>query len=498
MEDLFRQWAKEPAIKKTRIAANGSNRQYYRLEGERYACVAAVNNDVRENEAFFYFADLLRKHHVLVPKVYAVSKDRTIYLQEDLGNNTLFAYLQSKAASGIDTSDETIAYYKRVLTDLLKIQQVSKSYTVNYSLAYPRPAMDRQALQWDFNYFKYNFLKLLHIPFDEQLLEDDFQQLEDYLLKDDNSFLVYRDFQSRNIMLTPSGKLFYIDFQGARQGSPFYDVASLLYSSKSNLTTSQRNILLEYYLDGFLHRFPHAGDNPSDASEATGKAGRPSRVARRENLRNRYHMWVIARMLQTMGTYGYRGIYEGKDYFLRSIPLVLHNLKQVLSGHPLPLALPELQKTWNCLFRLPEYQYYENGLTVRVFSFSYRKGLPQDKSGNGGGYVFDCRSLPNPGRYPMYLSRTGCDDDVVDFFNADDHLPSMQNYLNHAYDMVDHHVEYFLQRKFTNLMVNFGCTGGRHRSVYCAEQMAVHLRERFPDVRVVLRHLEHPELNRYE
>lgn len=462
-------------------------------------CVAAVNGDVRENEAFFYYANLLRRHRIPVPKVYAISGDRTTYLQEDLGNNTLFAFLQSRAASGVDVTEETLAYYKTVLADLLKMQRMSKKAAIDYSKAYPRPAMDRQALQWDFNYFKYDFLKLLHVPFDEQLLEDDFHRLEDYLLKGDNDFWVYRDLQSRNIMLTPAGKLCYIDFQGARQGSPFYDVASLLFSSRSNLSRQQRDILLDCYLEGFMKHFPDAGNEtaPED-KKRNAQPQKRTKTIRKENLQRRFYTWVIARMLQTMGAYGYRGIYEGKDYFLRGIPLILHNLMQVLQDHPLPVWLPELQKVWDFLFALPEFQYVENGLTIRIFSFSYRRGLPQDKSGNGGGYVFDCRSLPNPGRSPNYLSQTGCDDDVIAFFNAAEHKPEMQDYLRQACDMVDHHVERFLQRRFSNLMVNFGCTGGRHRSVYCAEQMAAHLRQRFPDVRVVLRHLEHPELNHYE
>ncbi|MDY5969167.1 MAG: RNase adapter RapZ [Bacteroidales bacterium] len=466
LEQLFRQWAGEAVERKALLAANGSNRQYWRLESQTRHCVATVAGDVRENEAFFYFAKELKARGVRVPEVYAISQGRTTYLQQDLGDATVYSYLQSKKNLGIDVDREAGELYRRAMDDLLEMQDMARD--VDFMHSYPRPDMDRQSFQWDLNYFKYDFLKLLHTPFDEEFLEKDFGKLIDYLLEGDNRFFLHRDFQTRNIMLEPaSGDLYYIDFQGCRRGSPFYDVASLLYSSRCELDYDQREALLEYFLDKFTSRHNIA-------------------TRSRKVMRHRYYSYVLVRMLQAMGAYGYRGIFERKDYFLRAIPMAMDTLRHVREKHPLPLQLPELDRVLDRILAMPEFIRDEEKLTVRIFSFSYKKGTPADKSGNGGGYAFDCRALPNPGRYEQYKELCGKDMPVIQFLESH---AEINEFFGHAASLVEQSVDNYVARGFSSLMVCFGCTGGRHRSVYFAERMASRLRGR-RDIRVVLKHCE--------
>ena len=462
METLFETWAGEPCIKKTPISANGSNRQYFRMTSENKRCIGSYNADVRENEAFFYFADQLRERGIRVPEIYAISADRTRYLQQDLGDTTIYSYISSKRANNIDVTEDIINLYTRALDDLINIQTLARD--VDFSYSYPRPSFDRQSLQWDLNYFKYYFLRMANIPFDEQKLEDDYSRFIDYLLDEDCSYFLYRDFQGRNIMIGPDKELYYIDFQGARQGAAQYDVAALLYSAKSEIPQEIRDRLLQYYIDKLSQTV----------------------AIDKERFAEKFHGYVLARMMQAMGAYGYRGFFEKKEYFLRSIPLAVANLRNVIREHPLSLELPELNKVWENIAYNDFFQPHDDRLNVRIFSFSYKKGIPVDKSGNGGGFVFDCRALPNPGRYDEYKQLTGLDQPVIEFLESKEEIT---DFLNHVTAIIDHSVEDYTSRGFFNLMVNFGCTGGQHRSVYCAEQLAKHIREKY-DCRVVLRHLE--------
>ena len=377
-----------------------------------------------------------------------------------------------------------LALYKQALADLHAIQVAGRD--LDFSVAYPRPAFDRRSILWDLNYFKYYFLKLQHIPFDEELLEDDFQHLADLLLAADTDYFLYRDFNPRNIMIASSCQplpatghrlpaLYYIDYQGGRRGAAQYDVASLLYSAKSDLPQAIRNELLQHYVS--LHGDPHFMD----------------------------HFWhyLLVRILQTLGAYGYRGLYERKPYFIESIPLALNNLRRLVEDHPDLLAdLPELQSIVGNLELvvksddLGDRSYgagVENAttlnsqLTVSVMSFSFKQGLPEDHSGNGGGHIFDCRALPNPGRYPEYKAYTGQDAPVIEFLRDKEPVAI---FLDHALAIVSQSVDKYLERHFSHLSVAFGCTGGQHRSVYCAEQLAAALRSRYPDVNVVLHHRE--------
>lgn len=460
---LYEEWAESEAEEVLALAVNGSNRRYWRMTGGGRSCIAAWNDDVRENEAFFYYSRALRERGVRVPEVYAVADDRRHYLQQDLGDMTLYAYLYDKRRQGGGFDAEMLALYRRVLDDLAAMQVAGRD--LDFGMAYPRSDFDAQSIQWDLNYFKYYFLKLLHIPFDEELLERDFRTLTQYLLGADCGFFLYRDFQSRNIMLV-EGDPYYIDFQGGRRGAAQYDVASLLYSAKSDLPEVVRQELLRHYMDCLAAR------TPLDRADFEG----------------RFYAYVLVRIMQAMGAYGYRGHFERKDYFLASIPLAVANMRMVAEGHPLPIEVPHLQQVWRAVAESQAGAAAPTvaGLVVTVSSFSYKKGLPQDPSGNGGGYVFDCRALPNPGRYPEYRAYTGMDRPVVEFLEGDE---AVERFLAAAEEMVGPSIKRYLERNFTSLTVSFGCTGGQHRSVYCAERLSKWISENF-DCEVVTKHRE--------
>lgn len=461
---LFNEWAGEPVVELMALSANGSNRKYWRAIGTNHRCIAAYNDDVRENEAFFYYSQTLLSKGIHVPEVYHVSPDRRCYLQEDLGNTTLYDFAYDKRRLGGGFDSELLNIYKRVLDDLSEIQVAGRD--MDFSYAYPRSDFDAQSIQWDLNYFKYYFLKLRYIPFDEQLLEQDYKTLIEYLLSADCGFFLYRDFQSRNIMLK-EGTPYYIDFQGGRRGAAQYDVASLLYSAKSDIPDVIRKELLDHYIICLSKRYP----------------------IDKKQFKQHFFAYVLIRIMQAMGAYGYRGYFERKEYFANSIPLAINNLRHILESYTLPIEIPHLQKVWQAIVdselaqsKIPE----SSWLTIKIYSFSYKKGIPSDSSGNGGGYVFDCRALPNPGRYPEYKCYTGKDSPVIDFFKDD---TEMEAFLKGVQQLIGPSITKYLQRNFTSLMVSFGCTGGQHRSVYCAERTAKWISENF-DCQVVIKHVE--------
>ena len=466
MEKLFEKWANEPIVEKNEISAHGSARRYFRLKGRSHVCVAAVNDDVRENEAFFYYSDFFRKKGVKVPEVYAVSADRKTYLQQDLGNQTLYDLLVAKRTAGQGFDKDAELLYHKVIDGLVAMQDCGKD--MDFSYAYPREAFDRQSMLWDLNYFKYDFLKLAHVPFDEQLLENDFQRFADELEACGLSHFLYRDFQSRNMMLC-DGEVYFIDYQGGRKGAPYYDLASLLYDAKAEIPDDARERLADYYY------------------HVSGLDKKQSRDAFLSALRK----FTLLRIMQAMGAYGYRGLYEGKEHFVKSIKPALVNLGNILNHSTLLDGYPEMLRVLQSLQQSDELKTIvaEKSapvLTVTVNSFSFKRGLPYDKSGNGGGFVFDCRALPNPGRYPQYQCYTGKDQPVIDFLQRE---PEVEVFIERAAEMVLSSVRHYVQRGFANLQVNFGCTGGQHRSVYCAEQTAKKIAER-GICKVVVHHLE--------
>ena len=461
---LFEQHFNEKAEIVSMLPASGSYREYCRLKNKNRSVIGAFNADLKENAAFLSFTSHLKKNDIPVPEVYAVSNDLKKYLLEDLGDTTLFGFLSDiREKEGF--SEQIISEYKKVLKLLPKIQVVAGK-NIDYSVCYPRAAFDKTSMMWDLNYFKYYFLKLAQAQFDEQALEDDFQAFSDYLLTADSNYFLYRDFQSRNVMLK-DGKVYFIDYQGGRRGALQYDVASLLYDGKADIPQSIRKQLFDLYVSELKKYIP----------------------VNESNFESYYKGFVLIRIMQAMGAYGFRGFYEKKEHFLKSIPFALKNLEYLLSEINLPVVLPELFSVLGQLIHsevLKKIGQTEKSLTVTVTSFSYKKGYPVDTSGNGGGHVFDCRALNNPGRYPEYQNLTGKDWEVQEFLEKKSEIGI---FLNTAKIIVDQSVKTYIDRGFTNLAVSFGCTGGQHRSVYSAEKMAEHLRNNFP-VNVVLIHRE--------
>lgn len=446
------------------LPPSGSYREYCRIKSESQQAIGSWNQDVQENTAFLKFSEHFFIQGIAVPQIYAVNAAKTCYLQEDLGKLTLFDYInQIRENEGF--SEKIILVYKKVLDELPRIQ-ITAGKGIDYRHCYPRDAFDKQSMMWDLNYFKYYFLKLARISFDEQALEDDFEHFTAYLLKAESNFFLYRDFQSRNIMMKDN-KVAFIDYQGGRKGALQYDLASLLYDAKADIPQAIRNELLEYYLD-VLEKY-----KPVD----------------RNKFKAFYTGYVLIRIMQAMGAYGFRGFYEKKEHFLKSIPYALENLKYLLQHNNIPESLPELFKVLEDVTQseyLKKFGVSKNMLTIRVESFSYKKGLPVDPSGNGGGFIFDCRAIHNPGRYEEYKQLTGKDPQVIQFLESNSEIAA---FLDHVFALTKQSVSTYLSRGFKHLSISFGCTGGQHRSVYSAEKTAEYLRNNFP-VNVVLSHRE--------
>ncbi len=461
---LFEQQFREKVDTFSIFPPSGSYREYCRLKSRRRSVVGVFNEDVKENTAFLSFTDHFRKNSLPVPQIYAVSSDLKKYLLEDLGDTTLFDYV-SKTRESEGFSESIVEKYQKVLQVLPQFQ-IRGGKELDYSVCYPREAFDKQSMMWDLNYFKYYFLKLARIPFDEQALEDDFQMFSDFLLSAPSAFFLYRDFQSRNVMLQ-ADDVYFIDYQGGRRGALQYDLASLLYDAKADIPPEIRTRLYRFYLAEIKKYLP----------------------VDEEAFSSFYNGFVIIRMMQAMGAFGFRGFYEKKEHFLQSIPYALQNLENLLSEMDLPVELPELTKVLHLITRSEKLKAFgrdSRHLTVRITSFSYKRGIPADPSGNGGGFVFDCRALNNPGRYPEFKDLTGKDLSVQTFLEE---KSEVEGFLVAARMLVDQTVKNYLSRGFDHFSVSFGCTGGQHRSVYAAEKMAEYLRNNYP-VNVVIVHRE--------
>src|SRR5579871_3452864 len=468
LQKLFEQRFHSPAtsVQPLQGQLGGSGRNILRLCNEKVSAIGILYGVREENAAFLAFSRHFRRHGLPVPEIYAEDLKAGAYLEEDFGDTTLFEFL-SNNRDGEVVAPEVVEAYRKVVRALPRFQ-IEAGRDLDYSVCYPRASFDRQSIHWDLNYFKYYFLRLAGIGFNEQALEDDFERLTDFLLSADCSYFLYRDFQSRNVMLRDE-QPFFLDYQGGRKGALQYDIASLLYDAKADLPPQLRQQLLEFYLET-LHGYAN--------------------ISREEFLRH-YYAYVYVRILQALGAYGFRGFYERKAHFLQSVPYALKNLRWLLHNVTLPIALPTLMGAFNSMLGSEKLQGLASdadNLVVRIFSFSFHRGLPKDESGNGGGFVFDGRSLPNPGREERFKALTGRDAPVIDYLNQQE---SAHQFLASVMSLVDASVSTYQSRGFKNLMVSFGCTGGQHRSVYLAEQLAKHLRERNGvEVLVVHRELE--------
>ena len=442
----------------------GSGRKIIRLVGAGKTAIGILYGVREENAAFLEFSRHFRRHALPVPEIYAEDLEHGAYLEEDLGDTSLFELL-SNNRKGEQIGPQVMEAYRRSIATLPRFQ-VEAGRDLNYKVCYPRGSFDRQSISWDLNYFKYYFLRLAGIPFSEQALEDDFSRLTKFLLSAPRDYFLYRDFQSRNIMLR-DGQPYFLDYQGGRKGALQYDVASLLYDAKADLPPELRQQLLDRYLEvlrGYV-------DVP------------------REAFMQHYYAYVYIRIMQALGAYGFRGFYERKLHFLQSVPYALKNIRWLLHNVTLPVALPTLMDAFHNMLRSEKLQALAtdaDNLVVQIVSFSFHRGLPKDESGNGGGFVFDGRSLPNPGREERFKALSGRDGPVIEYLSQQE---SVHQFMASVMSLVDASVSNYQQRGFKHLMLSFGCTGGQHRSVYLAEQAAKRLRGR-PGVEVVVTHRE--------
>ena len=476
LSQLFLKATGKKAGEQVALTASGSNRRYYRIFSEpsspeepRVSLIGVQGTSRDENHAFLYMAEHFRKQGLNVPRVLEVSDDEMTYVQEDLGDTLLFNYIAEGRKTGVFCESEKVMLRKTVRA-LARFQVVGAD-DFDFNVCYPQPEFNLRSIRWDLNYFKYCFLKATGLEYQEDRLENEFERMAYILLqqKKMNAFM-YRDFQSRNVMVAPSHDNpdelvpFFIDFQGGRRGPVYYDVASFLWQAKANFHDELRHELIEDYLDE-LQKYM-----PVDKDEF-------------------YHMlkhFVLFRTMQVLGAYGFRGYFEKKPHFLQSIPFAIENLRHLLKD-----AAEDYPYLIEVLHDMTEMQQFKEvsvrkPLVVKVYSFSYKKGIPADDSGNGGGFVFDCRAVNNPGKYERYTYFTGMDEPVIKFLEQDGEILP---FLDSAYKLVDASVKRYIDRGFRNLQVCFGCTGGQHRSVYAAEKMAEHLNTKF-GVKVQLIHRE--------
>ncbi len=470
VSQLYKSWCGAEPRQVDVLPQSGSDRRYFRLHGnEPQTVIATLGINVPENEAFIYFSNHFKNKGLHVPEVLAVSDDKTIYLQNDLGNVALIDVLEEKGFS-----DETYNLFKESLHQLARVQIIGDE-DLNYDRCLTNKEFGKQAIMADLLYFKYYFLDGLRKPYDKQKLIDDFEALSSYLTFTEFKFFMFRDFQSRNIQIK-GDQVYFIDYQGGMKGAPQYDVASAIWQARANLPDEWKARLLEDYMNSFESII----GQPLD----------------RAVFQSQYYGYVLIRLLQVLGAYGFRGLFERKAQFLTSIPLALKNLRWFIEHHSLGIAVPEFKRVLElCVYeeviqRFTPVQADENTpLVVKISSFSFRKGAPPDTSGNGGGFVFDVRGIDNPGRHEEYKTIHGRDKPVMEYLERQ---TRMQDFLNSVFDIVDISVEEYIKRGFTNLSVNFGCTGGQHRSVYAADALAKHLKNKYK-VKIELSHVVQEE-----
>ena len=462
LEELFVQYKHSAPKSIEELPSSGSNRRYFRLTADDDSTIIGVmGTSEDENVAFVKIAEHFLRQGLPVPEVYGMSEDKKFYIQQDLGDNILFKMTEKGRTCG-SFNEEEREMLRKTMAKLPALQFIGAE-GLDFNVCYPQPEFDERMISFDLNYFKYCFLKATGIEFSEIKLEDDFRRMSDILMRSTSATFLYRDFQSRNVMFY-NNEPYFIDFQGGRKGPIYYDVASFVWQAKANYSEELREELLKTYLDALRQYMP------------------VDETYFRQQLRH----FVLFRTLQVLGAYGFRGYFEKKPHFLQSVPYAMDNLRRLLR-EPFK-EYPYLSQILNELTQMR--QFYEmtpeRKLQVKIYSFAYKKGIPNDMTGNGGGYVFDCRAINNPGKYEHYKHFTGLDKEVIKFLEDDGEV---FKFLDNAYQLVDAHVQRFIERKFTNLMVSFGCTGGQHRSVYCAERLAEHLSKKF-DIKIKIIHRE--------
>lgn len=457
---LFTSYTDKPNPTLEALPTSGSNRRYFRLKKDDLSLIGVHGESREENRAFIALSRHFHQQQLNTPEIFAVSKDEMCYIQQDLGDDILFDAIKGGRLTGVFSHEEKALLHKTIA--MLADFQVKGAQGLDFKVCYPLPEFNHRSVYWDLNYFKYNFLKTTGMDFQEDLLENDFEKLAENLLQDQSETFMYRDFQSRNVMLV-DGNPYFIDFQGGRKGPVYYDVASFLWQAKANFPEELRNELIHTYI-GSLKKYQQVDE---------------------ASFLKQLRQFVLFRTLQVLGAYGFRGYFEKKPHFIQSVPFALGNLRDLLKEdfeeYP---YLSALLKEMTELKQFADSRKRE--LEVRIYSFAYKKGIPNDTSGNGGGYVFDCRAINNPGKYERYNNVTGLDEPVIQFLEEDGEI---LEFLDSIYPLVDRHVKRYKDRGFTDLMISFGCTGGQHRSVYAAQKTAEHISKKF-GIKVSLVHRE--------
>jgi len=466
VKQLYREWKGAEPTSVDVLPQSGSERRYFRLSGPGHSVIGTYGANTQENETFIYFSRQFREKGLAVPEILAISEDGVYYLQEDFGDVSLLNRLEAEGFT-----QPVYDLFKKSLDALAKLQ-VKGDEGLDYDRTLTNKEFGKQAIMADLLYFKYYFLDALRKPYDKQKLINDFEALSNYLTHTEYKYFMFRDFQSRNIMIREDGSVHFIDYQGGMKGAPQYDVASMLWQARANLPAEWKEKLLEDYMDTFETLIPSSLD--------------------RVVFHSQYNGYVLIRLLQVLGAYGFRGLFERKAQFLTSIPMGLKNLKEFFQHQSLGISVPEFRKVLDLCVSDEIIQQFtpiqatdKTALVVKINSFSFRNGIPPDDSGNGGGFVFDCRGILNPGRFESMKYQTGRDKEVKDFLEQQTKMPE---FLNSTFDLVDISVEDFIKRGFESLSVSFGCTGGQHRSVYAADALARHLRNKFK-VKIELKHV---------
>lgn len=463
LEKLFRGVTGESPDSVVSMHLGGSDRKYYRLKNRDISVVGCFNPNKTENSAFFHITEVLKDAGINVPGILSRSEDGFCYLVTDLGAQSLYDLVVKRSNHRLN--DELLKYYKDALSSLARIQTIDLS-NFNQEMFYPVPSFNRASIEWDLSYFKYYFLNLNGITYDENKLQADFDVLINLILNDSLQFFMYRDFQSRNIMIN-NNQLWFIDYQGGRRGPLAYDVVSLLYQAKANLAAEDRALLIEHYKNEFVQYTDYSV----------------------ESFNHYFYPVALIRLLQVLGAYGFRGLFQRKAHFLSSIPYALKQLAEVMDNLKALAHVPELAACLQSLVELtPKYEVQHNGRFLMVVSsFSFIKGgAPVDYSGHGGGYTFDCRALPNPGRLDEFKKKTGLDNEVVQYFSD---KPEIFSFIDQSVSMIQKHVDAYLDRNFNYLSVGFGCTGGQHRSVFCADAFAKKMKSLYPEIDVHVQHV---------
>ncbi|MCF8229953.1 MAG: phosphotransferase [Bacteroidales bacterium] len=445
IESIFTEWSGESPAEINPLPGSGSIRSYFRVKGKSKKAIAAYNPDKKENESFIYLSHHFYSKGLNVPEIYAFRNELNLYLIEDLGDDILFDRILAEKNNLTSGTKELIKSSLRSLAEL----QLRGSRGIDFSKCYPRARFDAQSIQWDLEYFKYHFLKIFDIPFDEQKLENDFQSLKNMLLQAGHQYFMHRDFQSRNIMIKNNTPCF-IDYQGGRKGPLQYDLVSFLFQVRAEFPWVFKMEMIDYYKQEL-----------SKWIKVSGK-----------DFDHELFLLAYLRLMQVFGAYGYRGIIQNKNHFLMSIPFALKALEELRRKVELPGNLPEIRKIYNYMLHIqtgmPIQKMEPEKLQLSISSFSFKHGTPKDYTGNGGGYVFDCRALPNPGRIEKYKSFDGKDHAVIQYLQE---FAEVETFIKKCHDLVNISIRNYLERGFKHLSVSFGCTGGQHRSVYCAEQL---------------------------